>query len=118
MGGGNDTPNQSDNQDELRRFWLNWTAENVDEMCSTKQAAVVQLVEHHENPHAKPMFFNRDGSRDTAKEDALRNFRSVDRPRKFLIFIMYDIHREIMKTVSGGESCPSFSLELTVVIGA
>jgi hypothetical protein len=79
-------------------FWDKWTKENLEEMASTKILAAVEIVEHYQNPDAKPLFFNEDGTRDISKEEA-QAFRPAQKPRKVIIFVMYHIDREMTKKV-------------------
>ncbi|KAG8710717.1 hypothetical protein FRC11_004194, partial [Ceratobasidium sp. 423] len=81
-------------------FWKKWTLSNLRQMASTKLLVTFDLIEHYKNPAAQPLFFNRDGTRDYDKE---ANFvpppspQVPDKPRKMLIFIMYDRHGQVTK---------------------
>lgn len=81
------------------RFWEQWTRDNINEQASSKILQVCSLVDHYDDPSAQPLFFHRDGSRDY-KREAKNKYPPAKRPRKIVIFIMYEIQRIIMKKVS------------------
>ncbi|KAF8597007.1 hypothetical protein BDV93DRAFT_513682 [Ceratobasidium sp. AG-I] len=96
---GVDTGTEKTVQVPPRKFWLKWTPENFEQEASSRILKVCDIVAHHDDIEAKPMFFNRDGTRDLDKEAASQCPPAL-RDRKILIFIVYDLHREIMKQAS------------------
>lgn len=87
----------------LEPFWKQWTLGNLREMASSKLLLALDILRHYRDPAAQPLFFNRDGTRDLERE---ANFvpppspQVPDKPRKVLIFIMYDRHTQVTKCVS------------------
>ncbi|CUA74686.1 SNF2-related protein [Rhizoctonia solani] len=77
-------------------FWLTWTAEALSENASSKIMTAIALTQHYQNPDAKPLFFSPDGTRDLVKEQEC-DCKPAKKPRKVIIFVMYTIHRRIMK---------------------
>ncbi|CAE7106900.1 unnamed protein product [Rhizoctonia solani] len=77
-------------------FWLNWTAESLSEDASSKILTAIALTEHYQKPDAKPLFFKTDGTRDLVKEQECE-CKPANKARKVIIFVMYIIHRKIMK---------------------
>lgn len=82
------------------QFYESWTTENIDERASSKIRQVCSLVAHYQHADAQPLFFLRDGSRDYTRE-AANQCLPARKPRKIVIFVMYEIHRTILKLVSG-----------------
>ncbi|KDN33549.1 hypothetical protein RSAG8_13363, partial [Rhizoctonia solani AG-8 WAC10335] len=86
----------------LEHFWERWTLENLQQMASSKLLITLDILEHYKEPSAQPLFFKRDGTRDLEQE---ANFvpppspQIPDKPRKILIFIMYDRHTQVTKFV-------------------
>ncbi|KAG8737755.1 hypothetical protein FRC10_007832 [Ceratobasidium sp. 414] len=83
-------------------FWKTWTADDLPRVASSKIMGVLGVVEHYDDPKASPMYFKRDGTRDLQKEEVHTPNSGNDpseKPRKILMFIMYEVHREIIKTV-------------------
>ena len=91
MEGKNDKPTE--------KFWMPWTIENLCEMASSRILQVCALIDHHKDQAAQPLFFHRDGTRDHDQE-AANPCMPAQAPRKFLILIVYEEQRTIMKHVS------------------
>ena len=87
----------------LEQYWEQWTLDNLQEMASSKILITLDILEHYKDPSAQPLFFKRDGTRNLEQE---ANFvpppspQIPDKPRKILVFIMYDRHTQVMKFVS------------------
>lgn len=65
--------------------------------------ATLDLVAHYDDPAAQPLIFKRDGTRDTEREAEVASGTGStppQKPRKILIFVMYDIHRRMLQKVS------------------
>ncbi|KDN38116.1 hypothetical protein RSAG8_09712, partial [Rhizoctonia solani AG-8 WAC10335] len=77
-------------------FWLTWTADSLPEDASSKILTAITLTQHYQKPDAKPLFFKKDGTRDLAKEEECE-CKPANEARKVIIFVMYTIHRKIMK---------------------
>ncbi|KAF8595568.1 hypothetical protein BDV93DRAFT_564271 [Ceratobasidium sp. AG-I] len=88
------------------KFWEPWNIENLSEMASSRILQVCALIDHHKNQAAQPLFFHRDGTRDHEQEVA-NPCIPAQAPRKFLILIVYEEQRTIMKHVFKirGEEC-------------
>ncbi|KAG9101257.1 hypothetical protein FS749_008706 [Ceratobasidium sp. UAMH 11750] len=83
-------------------FWKNWTADDLPQLASSKIMGALGIIEHYDDPNACPLYFKRDGTRDLQKEEAHASRSGNDpseKPRKVLMFIMYEVHRDIIKTV-------------------
>jgi SNF2 family DNA or RNA helicase len=81
-----------------RQFWRRWTKENLPQEASSKVLKTLELIEHYDNTDAQPLFVKRDGSKDPEAQLAVAS-TPAQKPRKILIFIMYETHRQIMKKV-------------------
>jgi hypothetical protein len=94
---------RADTATPLEPFWKEWTLNNLRQKASSKLLLTLDILEHYRDPAAQPLFFNRDGSRDLERE---ANFvpppspQVPNKPRKTLIFIMYDRHTQVTKFVS------------------
>jgi hypothetical protein len=77
---------------------MTWTAESLKQDASSKILMTINLTQHYQSPDAKPLFFNMDGTRDLTKEEEC-DCKPANKPRKIIIFVMYIIHRQIMKRV-------------------
>ncbi|KAG8688477.1 hypothetical protein FRC11_005391, partial [Ceratobasidium sp. 423] len=77
-------------------FWMTWTAKSLQEDALSKILMTISLTQHYQQPDAKPLFFNEDGTRDFAKETEC-GCKPANQPRKVIVFVMYTIHRKIMK---------------------
>ncbi|KAG9073827.1 hypothetical protein FS749_014652 [Ceratobasidium sp. UAMH 11750] len=95
------------------RFWESWTVETLAAVILSKVRAVMDVVEHHQNPVAGPMIWrHEDRQRDLAAEaEAAIDFHPASRPRKFLILAVYECHRAILKkvTVAGSGHCRQYA---------
>lgn len=78
---------------------MDWTAENLDKMASSRILRVCSLIDHHKDQAARPLFFRRDGMPDPVQE-AANGCKPAEKPRKFLILVLYEEQRTIMKHVS------------------
>jgi superfamily II DNA/RNA helicase len=102
-------------KDDPSPSWLEWTAEDLDVKASSRILQLCYLVEHYKDPNAQPLFFKRDGSRDLEKE-AEHKGPPAKRPRKVLVFIMYDLHRQIASIVSE-DLCSEAEIDIDVGVG-
>jgi hypothetical protein len=81
-------------------FWESWRLEDLKEKGSTKIAAVVMIIHHHQELTARPMMWSRaTGERDKVAEAQLE-WTAASRKRKFLIMCVYEKARNILKKVS------------------
>ncbi|KAG9088945.1 hypothetical protein FRC06_001771 [Ceratobasidium sp. 370] len=92
---------RSASNDAGEDFWKTWTTDDLPRAASSKIMGALGVIEHYDDPKASPMYFKRDGTRDLQKEEICASSSGNDssgKPRKILMFIMYEIHREIIKT--------------------
>ncbi|KAG8711805.1 hypothetical protein FRC08_015403 [Ceratobasidium sp. 394] len=50
-------------------FWERWTTETLQEDASSKILMAISLVKHYQDPNAKPLFYNSDGTPDPVKQE-------------------------------------------------
>ncbi|KAG9098672.1 hypothetical protein FRC06_006082 [Ceratobasidium sp. 370] len=74
-----------------------WNANNIQEQASTRVQKVGELIEHYWHGNPKPPVYQADGTRDLAAEEQSEAPIPSERPRKFLIYVAYRLHRILIK---------------------
>ena len=77
----------------------NWDRDNVVEMSSSRLMMTDEVVEHYWEGNPKTPIYCEDRTRDLAAEAALPDPPPLERPRKFLIYVQYKLHRTLLKKV-------------------
>ncbi|KAG8739125.1 hypothetical protein FRC10_006123 [Ceratobasidium sp. 414] len=74
-----------------------WNATNIHEKASTRVQKVGEIIDHFWDGNPKAPLYRSDGTRDQAAEEESDNPTPSERPRKFLIYVAYRLHRTLIK---------------------
>ncbi|KAG8711489.1 hypothetical protein FRC08_015832 [Ceratobasidium sp. 394] len=76
-----------------------WNEQNLAEKASTRLLKTDELIEHFWEGNPKPPVYREDGTRDLEAEARQEDPPPLDRPRKFLVYVQYKLHRVLLKKV-------------------
>jgi hypothetical protein len=82
----------------IEKMARSWNIHNLKEMASTQLLMVNALVRYYWTGNPKPPMYKEDGSRD--HEVVVTDPLPSDCPRKFLIYVAYRYHRNLLGRVS------------------
>ncbi|KAG8691108.1 hypothetical protein FRC09_011724 [Ceratobasidium sp. 395] len=101
---------------EMLKIPAGWTAESIDSVLSSRLRAVDEAVKHFWEGNPKPPVYRADGSRDADLEDQQPDPPLLLRPRKFIIFIEFTVHRCMVKKMLElhGRKCVEYHGDMTV----
>ncbi|KAG8678152.1 hypothetical protein FRC09_020079, partial [Ceratobasidium sp. 395] len=101
---------------EMLKIPAGWTAESIDTVLTSRLRAVDEAVKHFWEGNPKPPVYRPDGSRDAHLEDQQPDPPPLLRPRKFMIFIEFTVHRCMVKKMLElrGRKCVEYHGEMTV----
>ncbi|KAG8734427.1 hypothetical protein FRC11_014273 [Ceratobasidium sp. 423] len=85
--------------DLVKSITSQWNASNIDTQASTRMLKVDEIIEHYWVGNPSPIAFNEDGTRDLTA--AVREPWPCDDPRKFLVYVAYHIHRDVVGVMFG-----------------
>ncbi|KAG9102129.1 hypothetical protein FS749_015712 [Ceratobasidium sp. UAMH 11750] len=94
---------QQEIDENLKKYKLadkmadDWNASNIHEKASTRVQKVGEIVDHFWSGNPKVPVYRPDGTRDHAAEEKMDDPAPSDRPRKFLIYVAYRLHRILVK---------------------
>ncbi|KAG8735482.1 hypothetical protein FRC10_010469, partial [Ceratobasidium sp. 414] len=96
-------------------FCNSWTLAKLQEEASSKMLSSLAVVRHYDDIAAQPLFFNPDGTRDVEKEQQAVS-QPAKKPRKIIIFIMYEDHRHMVKKMLAldGRRCLEYDGRMSV----
>ncbi|KAG8760733.1 hypothetical protein FRC11_015050 [Ceratobasidium sp. 423] len=78
----------------VKTITAKWDESNINDHASTRMLKVDDIIEHYWVGNPPPIVFNEDGTRDLAT--VVQNPWPCDKPRKFLIYVAYHTHRDLM----------------------
>lgn len=73
--------------------------ENLEQEASSRLLKVDEVIAHFWEGNLKRPIFQEDGERDIAAEALLPDPEPLQRPRKFLVYVEYHLHRRLLKKV-------------------
>ncbi|KAG9082056.1 hypothetical protein FRC06_005262 [Ceratobasidium sp. 370] len=76
-----------------------WDRDNVMEKSSSRLMMTDKVIKHFWEGNPKTLIYHEDGTRDLEAEAALPDPPLLERPRKFLIYVHYKLHRTLLKKV-------------------
>ena len=76
-----------------------WNKENLEQEASSRLLKVDEVIEHFWEGNPKPPVYFEDGTRDLQAEALLPTPKPLQHPRKFLVYVEYDLHRLLLKAV-------------------
>ncbi|EUC59169.1 SNF2 family amino-terminal protein, partial [Rhizoctonia solani AG-3 Rhs1AP] len=79
------------------RMTDDWTAENIYSKLSTRMLTLDKVLTYYWPGGKRPAFYKVDGSRDPKAEAQLTGFEPSPNPPKFVIFLIYKLHRDLVK---------------------
>ncbi|KAG8701566.1 hypothetical protein FRC08_004020 [Ceratobasidium sp. 394] len=95
------------NRKDISLDWARWTMNDFSEMASSKLRALIRIIQYYrQDPNSPPLFFRReDGQAILPEQSSAANNDDQSqavanlKPRKFIVFVMYHIPRQIIKKV-------------------
>ncbi|QRW14226.1 SNF2 family amino-terminal protein [Ceratobasidium sp. AG-Ba] len=76
-----------------------WNADNIRERMSTRMNKVSKVVDIYWEGNPKPPIYRDDGTRNWAAEKLQPDPPQLTKPRKFMIYVEYKVHRHLLKKV-------------------
>ncbi|QRW12372.1 Helicase conserved C-terminal domain [Ceratobasidium sp. AG-Ba] len=76
-----------------------WNADNIRERMLTRMNKVSEVVDIYWEGNPKPPIYRDDGTRNWAAEKLQPDPPQLTKPRKFMIYVEYKVHRHLLKKV-------------------
>lgn len=76
-----------------------WNEGNLEREASSRLLKTDEVIGHFWEGNPKPPVYLEDGTRNLTAEAGLPEPPPLERPRKFLVYVEYHLHRDLLKKV-------------------